>query len=231
MKIFRPCKEELTEWGALRPKERHFPSPALQALSICINKCFLAENHRSFINWFNINREFKGLNYCAKGNIDACQSLFGRLDEDTKFIISSQKSSQTSSTQPPLLNIHFYLLLGLSKTSALEMRPDLKRQNLRQFFKGLWVQRLPQNAREWKEMRKKEIVGEVKEERINRSSLSVLKPTTNLPCTFSRDGLNMYFSSAENCPLYPWCTPTMAGTSLYTGETHTFHLAFISLPD
>lgn len=83
--------------------ESHFPAPALQALSVCINKCFLAKNHRSFINWININRECKGLNYCAKGNINACQSLFRRLGQDFKLTISSQRICWTS-TQPPVLN-------------------------------------------------------------------------------------------------------------------------------
>lgn len=73
------------------------------------------------------------------------------------------------------------------------MKLDLKRQNLRQIFKGFWGPKSPPKNKGVEKRRKIEQVGEVKVERINRSSVSVLKPTTNLPCTFSREGLNTVF--------------------------------------
>lgn len=42
-----------------RQKERHFPFAALYALSVRVNKHFLAEKHRSFTNWFKINGQLE----------------------------------------------------------------------------------------------------------------------------------------------------------------------------
>lgn len=50
-------------------------------------------------------------------------------------------------------------------------------------------------------MRKKEKAEEVKEERIKSSSVSILKPTKNLPCTFSKEGLNTEFQQCGELPL------------------------------
>lgn len=128
------------------------------------NRRFLAENHGSFVNCFNINWEFGGFNYFIKGNTTATLCS----EEGQTEILNSQLVHRSAHNLLPsvptyffclekkcfpLLNTDMYLLLGLNKNSVLKLWPELRRQTLRQKFHGLLVQRLPpqkKNPRQWK---------------------------------------------------------------------------------